>query len=77
MVVAAQKAVGEDCRLKGGRPPTPLHVIAEALFYRLRKQGPGGICRRSSVLGERSMDGTNALWEREFGRSCSKGTPVA
>lgn len=40
MVVAAQKAVGEDGRLKGGRPPTPLDLIVEALFYRLRNAGP-------------------------------------
>ena len=40
MVVAAQKAVGEDGSLKGGRPPTPLDLIIEALFYRLRNAGP-------------------------------------
>lgn len=40
MVVAAQKAVGEDGRLKGRRPPTPLNLVAEASFYRLRNAGP-------------------------------------
>jgi len=40
MVVAAQKAVGEDGRLKGGRPPTSLNLIVEGLFYRLRNAGP-------------------------------------
>ncbi|HEY5745850.1 MAG TPA: hypothetical protein VIU12_07225 [Chryseolinea sp.] len=41
MVVAAQKAASKDGRgLKGGRPPTPLEVVVEALFYRLRNAGP-------------------------------------
>jgi hypothetical protein len=34
MVVAAQQAVGEDGRLKGGRPPKSHDLILEALFYR-------------------------------------------
>ena len=40
MVVAAQKAVGENGGLKGGRPPTSLEIVVEALFYRLRNAGP-------------------------------------
>jgi transposase len=42
MVVAAQEAASKNgCAVKkGGRPPTPLETVIEALFYRLRNAGP-------------------------------------
>jgi transposase len=40
LVEAAQKAASKNGRGRGGRPPTPLDLVIEALFYRLRNSSP-------------------------------------
>jgi len=40
LVEAAQAAASKTGRGAGGRPPRPLAIVIEALFYRLRNSGP-------------------------------------